>query len=505
MYEEPATLNPILSTITFEDDVYQLLFDGLIRIDNNGRPAPDLAVAVPTTANGGISHDGKTITYHLMPNVRWHDGVPLTSADVVYTWQQIMNPNNSVVSRAAYEQITSIDTPNALTVRLHLRSAFAPAIYLFANGAIGSIIPKHLLQRYPSLNVTPFNSQPVGSGPYVFRSWDHGSTMRFDANTAYFRTRPKIPHVVVKFIPDQNTLLNALRTHEIDVYYSQSPLQAGEVRNVPDTTFRQSPSVFYEHLTFNTQRAPLNERAVRLALCYDFDQPMIFQKIYRGLGGIGPTHYSPLILGWDPSIHYYPYDPSKANAILDAAGWKRGPDGVRTKNGKPLAFTISTVAGVKLREELEVVLQRYWQSIGARVTIKNYVASLFFAPAGEHGPLYSGDTDVSIFTSYEGPDPDDENVLSPDRLPPAGQNVSRFVDAEAGRLVVEGVSSNDRSYREPIYKRLGHILIDNVPEYVLSWVPQITSSNIDLHGVLPNPVGSDLSNVASWYFGSGTK
>lgn len=504
MYEEPATLNPLLSTITFEDDVYQLVFDGLTRV-KNGHAEPDLAVVVPSLANGGISRDGKTITYHLMPNVKWHDGVALTSADVVYTWQQIMNPKNSVVSRAAYGRISSIDTPDALTVRIHLRSAFAPAIYLFANGAIGSIVPKHLLQRYASLDVTPFNSHPIGSGPYVFQSWNHGSDMRFDANAAYFRARPKIPHVDVRFIPDQNSLLSALETHEIDMYYSQSPLQAAEVRRVPDTTFKQSPSTYYEHLTFNTQRPPLNERAVRLALCYAIDQRSMFQKIYHGLGGIGPTHYSPLVLGWDPSIHYYPFSPSKANAILEAAGWKRGPDGIRTKNGTPLAFTISTVAGVKLREQLEVVFQRNWQSLGAQVSIKNSVASRFFAPIGEHGPLYSGDFDVAIFTSYEGPDPDDENVLSPDRIPPAGQNVSRFVNAEAGRLVQLGLSNNDPTFREAIYKRLGHILIDNVPEYVLSWVPQITSSNIDLHGVQPNPVGSNLSDIASWYFGSETK
>lgn len=505
MYEEPGTLNPVLSTITFEDDIYQLIYDGLTRSDGRGHAIPDLAVAVPSLANGGISPDGKTITYHLMPNARWQDGVPLTSADVVYTWHQIMNPQNAVVSRVGYDRISSIDTPDPLTVRIHLRSAFAPAIYLFTNGAIGSILPKHLLQRYSSLNITPFNSRPIGSGPYVFRSWQHGANMKFDANPDYFRSRTKIPHVVVDFISDQNAILNALRSHDIDLYYSQSPLQASELRSIPGTAFKQSPSVFYEHLTFNTQRSPLNDRAVRLALCYALDPQTIHQKIYRGLGGVGPTHYSPLVLGWDPSIHYYPYSPSKADAILDAAGWKRGPDGIRTKNGRPLAFQISTVAGVTLREELEVVLQRYWQMIGAQVTIKNYTAALFFAPVGEHGPLYSGDTDVSIFTSYEGPDPDDENVLSPNRIPPAGQNVSRFVNPEAGRLAVAGVSTNDPTVRRRIYKRLGRILIDYVPEYVLSWVPQIVSSNSDLRGVEPNPVGSDLSNIASWYFQGGAR
>jgi peptide/nickel transport system substrate-binding protein len=503
MYEEPHTLNPVISTMSFEDDVYQLEYDGLIRFDNRARSVPDLAREVPTLANGGISRDGRTFTYHLMPNARWHDGVPVTAADVIYTWRQIMNPQNNTITRSGYDRIVAMDAPDPHTVRVHLRAPYALAQYLFAAGSIGSILPEHLLRRYATLNQTDFDRNPVGSGPYIFRSWSHGSEMRFDANPHYFRGTPKIPHVVLKFIPDQNTMVSALRSHDVDLYYLVSTLQAPSVRTIPFTTFAETPSMNYEHLTFNTARPPLDDVRVRRALCYAFDEARVFRTVYHSLGGQNPTSFGPGMLGYDPSIHYYPYDPAKAAALLDAAGWKLGPDGIRMKNGVPFTFAISTSAGNKLREELEVILQNAWTAVGAQVTVKNYPASTFFAPKEEDGPLYSGRTDVSIYTdTHTAPDPDDESNFAPDQLPPAGQNTSFFRSAEAGRLIAAGLASYDPAVRAPIYRRLGRLQIDEVPMYTLQWEPQITSANIDLHGVEPNAVDSDLWNVASWTFGS---
>lgn len=502
LWEEPHTLNPIISTMFFEYDVYQLEFDGLVRFDGHARVIPDLARVVPSLANGGISRDGKTITYHLVRDARWHDGVPVSAADVIFTWQQIMNPNNDVVSRSGYDRITSIDAPDPYTVRVHLKAPYAPAVDLFADGDVGTIVPRHLLVRYANLNQTAFDANPVGSGPYVFRSWTHGSTMRFDANPHYFRGAPKIPHVVLRFIPDQNTMVNEVRSHDVDVYYHVSTTQAPVVRSIPGTTFLSVPSFNYEALTFNTAKAPLDDVRVRLALCYGYDQRRVFETIYHGLGGQAPTQIGPGLLGYDPAIGYYPYDPRKAAALLDAAGWRLGPRGIRLKGRKTLQLEISSVAGDKIREELEVLLQSDWRALGIDVSVKNYAASLFFEPFQEGGPLYSGKTQVSIFTStHSYPDPDIESSLAPDQVPPAGENFSRFRDAEVGRLIAAGLASNDAAVRVPIYRRLQQIMIDEVPTYTTSWEPQIMVGNVDLRGMAPNPIGSDLWNIADWRFG----
>ena len=503
-YEEPDSLDPVVTTMAFSSDVFQLEFDGLIRYDERGRAVPDLAREIPSYANGGISKDGRTLTYHLMPGARWHDGVPVTADDVIFTWHQIMNPGNITPTRSGYDRIASMDAPDPHTLRVHLTAPYPPAIYLFRDLSVGAIVPKHALSHEKTLNHASFNARPLGSGPYIFRSWSHGSEMRFDANPHYFHGAPKIPHVVIRFIPDQNTLLAALRAHEIDLDFDVPPSQMPQVRALAGLRVATTSTLHWEHLTFNVARPPLDDRAVRLALCYGMDEAAIFHKVYRDLGRMAPTHFNP-DFGWgDPAIRHYPYDVRKAGALLTAAGWLPGPGGIRRKNGKPLEFALSTVAGVKAREAIEIMLQNEWRAIGAEAIVKNYQAATIFAPFGSGGLLDTGKLDVAIFTWENAtPDPDDEAYIAPASVPPAGQNVSFYRNPEIGRLVRAGLATYDVTARRKTYERTQQILIRDVPEYVLDWLPETTVANIDLQGVRPVPVGSDLWNVANWSFGSG--
>ncbi len=502
MFEEPDSLDPVVSEMSFSSDVVQLVFSGLIRYDDHGNAIPDLAREVPTLQNGGISADGRTLTYHLMPNARWHDGVPVTADDVIFTWQQIMNPANITPTRSGYDRITMIDAPDPHTVKIHLNGPYPPALYLFKGLNQGAIVPKHLLAKYADLNRVPFNAAPVGSGPYVFKGWQHGSEMHFDANPNYFRGKPHIAHVVLKFIRDQNTLLAGLQAHEIDVYYGVPPPQVAQVRAIPDLDVRTTSTLHWEHIAFNTRRAPLNDARVRRALCYGIDMNALHQKIYRGLGTIGPVHFNPDFEWADKTIVPYPYDPQKAGAILDGAGWRLGADGFRYRAGKRFEFGLSTVAGVKNREAIEVLLQSWWRVLGADVLVKNYPAATLFAPYGAGGLLNTGKTDVSLFTWDDSiPDPDDQTFIAPDRFPPAGQNVTFFANADIGRWQEAALQTYDRAQRRALYFKIQRVLIDQVPEYVLDWLPEVTATNVDVHGVRPVPVGSDLWNIASWTIG----
>ncbi len=499
LYEEPDTLNPAVTTMAFANDVFQLLFDGLIRFDDKGRPVPDLATEVPSQRNGGISRDGKTIVYHLVHNARWHDGAPLTSADVAFTYRVIMNPANNVATRVGYDRIARIETPDSYTVRVTLKAPYAPAIYLFRDVSPGPILPQHLLARYPNVNRIPFNTAPVGSGPYVLRSWQHGSEMRFDANPAYFRGRPAIDHVVFKFVPDQNTLLAQLRTHELDMIYGAPPYQVPLLRAMEGVRVVQTSTLHWEHMAFNVRRPPLDERNVRLALCYAMDERAIFEKIYHGDGTPGPTDQNPDFGWYDPHLRYYPHDLAQAGRLLDAAGWRLAADGLRYRNGVPLATTLSTVAGVKDREAIEVMLQSEWHKAGVQVEIKNFPAPTLFAPAGAGGLLFGGKTDVAIFTWVNpDPDPDDESYIGPHQLPPIGQNVTFFADDRIGRAQAAALAIYDPVRRLPYYHEIQRIILAEVPEYTFNWLPEIDAANEDLQGLRPVPVGSDFWNVAQW-------
>ncbi len=498
-YEEPDSLNPAITTMAFAGDIFQLLFDGLIRYDDRGRAVPDLAVAVPTRSNGGISPDGLTITYHLAPNARWSDGVPLTSADVAFTYRALMNPANNVITRHGYDRILRIQTPDARTVLVRLKERFAPAVYLFRDLSAGAILPAHVLARYPDINRVPFNTAPVGSGPYVLAAWEHGNEMRFDANPRYFRGRPKIPHVVFRFIPDQNTLLAQLRAHEIDLAYDLPSYRVGEVRAMDGIRISTTSTSHWEHMALNVRHPPLDDRRVRLALCYALDQKAIFAKIYHGYGTPGPTDQNPDFGWYDARLHYYPYDVGRAERMLDAAGWRPASDGMRYKNGQRLETSISTVAGVKEREALEILLQSEWRRIGLQLTIKNYPAQTLFAPPFAGGLLYGGKTDIALFTWInETPDPDDEPYISPSQIPPAGQNVTFFADGRIGRDQVAALRTYDPVERHRLYDAIQRIILDNVPEYNFNWTPEIDAANVDLHGLRPVPVGSDFWNVADW-------
>ena len=166
----PRTLNPILATQTVEAALARLTTDVLVSADPHGNLVPRLAREVPTTANGGISRDGLTITYHLRPGVRWHDGAPFTSRDVAFSYDAIVNPRNDVISRHGYDEVARVDTPDPLTVVFHLKERFAPfvAVVFGESDSTYGILPAHLLARYRSLNDVPYNSAPVGTGPFKF-------------------------------------------------------------------------------------------------------------------------------------------------------------------------------------------------------------------------------------------------------------------------------------------------------------------------------------------------
>ena len=501
MYEEPDTLNPVITQMLFSSDVMQLVYDGLIRFDDRGKPIPDLARELPTLRNGGISRDGRTITYHLMPGARWHDGVAVTARDVIFTWHAIMNPANLTPTRVGYDRITSMDAPDAHTVRMHFAKAYAPAIYAFKNLAQGAILPEHILGKLYDINRAPYNAKPVGSGPYVLERWAHGNEMVFRANHAYFRGAPHIERVVLKFVPNQNTLVGEMRTHELDVDYDVPPLLEPELQSTSGLATRSTSTLHWEHLNFNTRKPPLDDVVVRRALCSAIDEKAVFHNFYHGFGLAAPTHFN-TDFGWgDRSIGYYPYDPKAAARALERAGWKLGSDGYRYKAGTRLAFDISTVAGVKAREAIEVFLQSEWKAIGADVSVRNYLAATLFAPKAMGGMISSGKTDVSLFEwANSNPDPDDETYVGPNSIPPNGQNDSFYDNAEVGRLEQLGLATFDVATRRAYYSAIAHDLIRDVPEYVLDWKPEIVVYNDDIVGIRPVPVGSDLWNIAEWRF-----
>lgn len=499
-YEDLDSLNPVESSQSFVTDVDQMVFSGLIDYDDHVNAIPDVALQVPTQQNGGISADGKTIVYHLRKGVLFSDGVALTSADVKYTWQQIMNPNNNLPYRFPYDDVASIDTPDPLTVVVHLKDPKASFTANFMrNGNVGSILPQHLLRGYADLNRIPFNTHPVGSGPFVVARWEPGVLLDLVANPRYWRGPPHLHEVRYQIIPSQNTLLTSVRGHDTDMYYDAPEVQYATLKALPGVRVTAVPNMTFEHLDFNCRRYPLNDVRVRQAIAYAIDWKKLANDVYFGLDLPGMADIPPTIWAYDPSVQPYPHDLAKARALLASAGWLPGPTGALQHNGQPFDISIATVSGVTSRAKAEELMQQDLRAVGIALEIHNFPADILFATYGNNGVLARGRFDLSLFAwEYTVPDPDNTLTIGPDQLPPQGENYTFYVDPDIGFWQHEGQRYYDRARRRPFYVKIQQRIHAAVPIHTIVWRSNIDAVNTDLKNFKPAPAVSDFWNSYEW-------
>ena len=500
-YEDLDNLNPLLSTQAFVTDVDQMIYSGLIGYDDHANPVPDVALAVPDERNGGVSKDGKTITYHLRHNVLFSDGVALTSADVKYTYEQIVNPNINLPYRDPYDDVDSVETPDPYTIIVHLKRPNARFVAAFMrNGNVGSIVPKHLLETISDFNRSAFNGHPVGSGPFMVKRWEPGVMLDLVANPRYWRGPPKLKEVQYRIIPNQNSLLTAIRSHEIDFSYDLPEVQYSILKSLPGYRVTVVPSMTMEHIAFNTRHAPLDDLRVRRAIAYAINWERLAQKVYLGLDRPGMADESPLLWSYDPNVKPYPHDPAQARALLAQAGWRPGPGGVLERNGAPFRISISTVAGVTTREKAEELIQQDLRAVGIALDVRNYPANVLFATYALGGVLNRGHFDLALFAwFYTVPDPDTlTNTIGPTELPPAGQNDTFYVDPDIGRWQHAAQIRYDRAARRPYYWKIQERIHEAVPEHAIVWRSTIDVVNSDLRNFKPAPAVSDFWNSWEW-------
>jgi peptide/nickel transport system substrate-binding protein len=493
------TLDPVLSGQAGLTDLAQLVFSGLIRYDDRGEAIPDAATAVPTRANHGISADGKTIVYHLRHNVRFSDGHPLTAEDVVFTWQQVLNPANNVPYHFPYDEATSVVAKDPYTVVVHLKHPSAPFVAIFMRcGTQGAIIPKHLLQGLHDLNTAPFNTQPVGSGPFKIVSYHAASGAVLVPNPYWFGGKPKLDRIDYKIIPTESSLQVAMETHEIDMYWGAAESQYRALKAIDGVRVDASPSYQYEEVVFNTRRTPFSDLTVRRAAASAINWAELARAVYLAVDLPGVTDSFPGSWSNEPALKHPPFDLAKARALLNADGWKPGPDGIRVKDGKRLTVEFSTVSGIITRANAEVLIQQELHDAGFDVAIHNANASLLFSAYGAGGLLATGKFDMAIYAWTKTPDPDDSDTLGPDRVPPKGANYTGLKDAEIGRLQTIGAENYERGPRKKAYVGIQQRIQELLPFQTMVWRANIDAYNDDLRNFRPAPAVSDFWNAGDW-------
>lgn len=487
--EDIVGLNPHLNAQGTLSYMSSLTMAWLLKYDAHNDPMPELATAVPSKANGGISPDGRRITYRLRRGAKWSDGVPFTSADVAFSVDVVRDRDNNEVTHNGFDRIVRMVTPDPYTVTFVLAQPYAGfSLNFFSSaGANPCILPKHAFTS-TKINTAAYNDLPIGIGPFRYVSWKRGDSVELAANPDYFRGRPKLDRVIFKIVPDRNTMLTELTTHELDLWLPIAPAFSDRVKNLPGIAVIEQPSYLYDHIDLNMTHPPLDELPVREALRLAIDRAQILEKIRHGNGFLQESVVAPSHPDFAAGIANVPFDLPRANALLDRAGWVRGVDGIRARGGKRLAFDYATSTGTPDGDQQLELIRLTWRAIGVAFDVRHYPSPLMFAPEQTGGILYGGKFDLANFAWYDPPNGDFSDIYGCHEFPPVGKNIGRYCDPAVDRAFAAFDASYDPTVRKRLSRTIQEQMVHDVATIVLDIRKDTFAFNSDLKGFHPNQV-----------------
>lgn len=373
---EPASLNPLQQTEANSAAVMALLFNGLLKEDENLELVGDLA------SHWSLSHTTTTptITFTLRKNVYWHDNVPFTSRDVLFTYHAILDKRLVSPLYNDFKKIASIEAPDPWHVIVRYHTPFSPALLSWAT----SILPAHLLEgTNPITWAHSFNSHPVGTGPFCFDHWVNNESIRLKRNKNYFLGAPWLEAIVFHIFPDALTMRLAFETHQLD-FWDASPSSVNHFSNDPRYDLLDAPGNIYDYIGWNLNRSFFSDRSVRQALAQAINIPQMIRYLLYGHGLISTGIYNPQQWFFNPHVIPFSYNPEKAKQLLELAGWKVGADGIRERHGKRFSFTLMTNNGNDRRKDIAILVQDDLKKIGIEVKIEINEWAVFLKKVQSH-------------------------------------------------------------------------------------------------------------------------
>jgi len=497
--QEFDTLNPLYTNMYFSAISFQFWLQRPWQYDENNEPYPVMVTELPTA-----SEDGRVITINLRDDIVWSDGEPLTSADFVFTYEMYVDPANTVASVYPYDQIESIEAPDERTVIVTFAEPFVPWMAaLFQYGVIPEHILRPVYEAEGTIDNAEWNLNPtVGAGPYVFSEWVSGDHALFVRNENYWGEPPLIDEIFVRFVTDNEAQRAAIIAGDINVatFLDFSEVEELEGAGVPvfSSLSGYNDGLFF---SFSENAHPaLRELAVRQAIALGIDRNALTEDLLNGV-------VTPANSFWSntpyeaPDLEPWPYDPERAMALLDQAGWvDSNGDGTRDKDGVELVLTYGTNQR-EIRKQVQQVIQQDLAEIGIGIELVNFESDVFFASYGDGGPTFTGELDIYEYSDNpDWPDPNEPTWLCseiPSDENPQGLNAQYLCDEELDALFVAQASEVDPEARIEIFHEISRIMNEKV--YWLGLWPDpdlfaVTSnvSNVKFSGVTP------FFNIAEW-------
>jgi len=525
-WQAPTLLNPHFANGTKDQDGSRIFYEPLASYDPDGNLVPILAAETPSLQNGAVAKDGTSVTWKLKRNVQWHDGKPFTADDVVFNWEYAADPATAAVTSGQYTDIKQIDKIDSHTVKITFKNATPFWSSAFC-GPTGQIIPKHLFEAFKGAKSreAPANLKPVGTGPYRIVDFKPGDTVRGELHPNYhLPNRPFFDTIEMKGGGDAASAARAvLQTGEFDyawnIQVEDDQLRRWEQGGRGRTDIAQGGNI--EHLQLNNTdpwkevdgersslKAPhpfLTDPAVRQALSLIVDRAAVEEQLYgrQGKAAANFLNAPPPVASKNTK---WEFNVEKANQILEAAGWKRGSDGIRAKDGKKLKMVYQTSIN-PVRQKTQAIVKQAASKAGIDMELKSVVASVYFSSDPANWDTYPHfATDLQMYTTtMTQPDPQRfmdqfcswEVATKENKW--QGRNPTRWRNAEYDKTWRAAEAEMDPVKRAALFIKMNDLLIQHIVVIPVTWRFRVANVSNKLKNSEQSGWDSDFWNLSNWY------
>ena len=478
MAAEPHRLNPLFVSDFTSSTVSEWIFRGLTRLNDNLEVVPDLA------ESWRMSPDGMTLTFRLKRGVTWHDGMPFTSRDVLFTYQNLVSPSVPSPHKAMFETVRNVEAPDEHTVIVRYRLPFGSALTSWTLG----ILPEHRFTGN-AVDSPSFDENPIGTGPYRLKAWKRGAELLFEAFPDCYAGPPKIPRLRIRIVPDAATRLLESRRGNADITEVSAAQLQGRNSNGAASfgnglRFIRAPSMRYGFLGFNLRDERFQDRSVRQAISHAINKEAILSSVFHGYASPSSGPYPPQAWYGSPAAPQFPYDPDKAVELLRRTGWMGDESGRLHKDGRPFAFTLLTNFESDDHQTVAQLIQHDLAAIGMDVKIV-----LLEWQAFRHQAIDSRSFEAVLLSRAYLWDPDLYELWHSSKRGPGEWNFLSYSNSAVDNLLEAGRTAYDPVKRKVIYRRVHDLIAQDQPCIFLYNVDGIFLANSRVTGIIPSPLG----------------
>lgn len=474
-HQEVAGLSPNDTGPTVQWAMVSNIHDPMVMIDENYELQPFLA------ESWEVAEDGMSYTFHLREGIKFHDGSDFTAEDVKYTFEFYADVENGSTIASNFKGMESIDTPDEYTVVINMAE---PNAAFMVNAASTWVVPS---DYHAAVGEDTYRTAPIGTGPFVLAEWVPAEYTLLEANDDYFLGRPNVDFLRQETVPEPSVRSIALETG--DAHYATWPLLVEDSLRLRDSgegfTVFDTPANSVKHFPLNNDHPILGDKMVRKAMMHALDRQRIIDDLWNGAATVADSNLTPAAPYHKAGLPTYEYDPDKAAAMLEEAGWVMGDDGIREKDGEKLSFTCTTITGDQARRPIAELAQQLFKEVGIDMQLEEApVASILES-------MRQGDMDCSLFNWTYGSaiDPDASSTLRSD----GANNFSQFKNERIDELLDMGLRETDPEARRAYYDEIQEIIVEEVPFLYLQFDSWFDVFRPEVSG-LPDPASTKNGN-----------